>query len=248
LNIRLTKVAHWIDRHFVRLFTPTVGEAAERATRDYFFDVYVRERLYRQEFFSNAFKALRFNGIDGDYAEFGSWGGLTFALAYQESRRRGHHGKLWAFDSFMGLPSPQVEADEHPEWQSGRLATTLDEFHSKCAENGIPREAYTLVPGFYEDTLSTMAVTDEPTNIALAYVDCDLYSSTKGVLQFLEPRLKHGMIVAFDDYFCWSSSQISGERKALLEVTSDQEKWEWTPYMQFGWHGKSFVIEDKSLT
>lgn len=248
MTFRLEKLVQRVNTHLLRLFAPTVGEAAERAARQYFFDGDVRERLYRQEFFSNAFKALRFNGIDGDYAEFGSWGGLTFALAYQESRRRGHHGKLWAFDSFQGLPSPQVEADDHPEWQSGRLATTLDEFHSNCAENGIPRDTYIAVPGFYEDTLSTMSVTDEPTNIALAYVDCDLYSSTKAVLDFLEPRLKHGMIVAFDDYFCWSPSQISGERKALLEITSDQEKWEWTPYIQFGWHGTSFVIEDKSLS
>jgi hypothetical protein len=174
--------------------------------------VYVRERLYRQEFFSNAFKALRFNGIDGGYAEFGSWGGLTFALAHQESRRRGHHAKLWAFDSFQGLPSPAVEADDHPEFQTGRLAMTLEEFHASCAKNRVPRDAYNVVPGLYEDTLSAMSDTDEPTNIALAYVDCDLYSSTKAVLQFLEPRLKHGMIVAFDDYFCWSPSQIP-ERK-----------------------------------
>jgi len=141
-----------------------------------------------------------------------------------------------------------VEADGHPEWQAGRLATTLEEFHATCAENGIPRDSYNVVPGFYEDTLATMSVTEEPTNIALAYVDCDLYSSAKAVLRFLEPRMKHGMIVAFDDYFCWSPSQISGERKALLEVASEQKQWEWTPYMQFGWHGTSFVIEDKSLT
>jgi len=100
MPVRLRKVAQKVSGHVVQLFAPTVGEMAERAARDYFFDVYVRERLYRQEFFSNAFKALRFNGIDGDYAEFGSWGGLTFGLAYQESRRRGHSAKLWAFDSF----------------------------------------------------------------------------------------------------------------------------------------------------
>ncbi|HEX9378549.1 MAG TPA: TylF/MycF/NovP-related O-methyltransferase [Gaiellaceae bacterium] len=248
MRVRLGKVAQKVNGHLVRLFAPTVGEAAERAAQEYFFDVYVRERLYRQEFFSNAFKALRFNGIDGDYAEFGSWGGMTFALAHQEARRRGHPAKLWAFDSFKGLPSPQVEADEHPEWRTGRLSTTLEEFHATCAKNDIPRDAYEVIPGFYENTLSTMSITDEPTNIALAYVDCDLYSSTRAVLRFLEPRLKHGMIVAFDDYFCWSPSQISGERKALLEVTSDEDKWEWTPYVQFGWHGASFVIEDKSLT
>jgi O-methyltransferase len=245
---RLAKVAQRIDNHLLRLFAPTVGGAAERAAQRYFFDVYFREGLYRQEFFSNAFKALRFNGIDGDYAEFGSWGGMTFALAYEAARRGGHRANLWAFDSFQGLPSPQIEGDEHPEWQAGRLAMTLEEFHATCAENEIPRDAYNVVPGFYEDTLPTMSVTDEPTNIALAYVDCDLYSSTKAVLRFLEPRLKHGMIVAFDDYFCWSPSQISGERKALLEFASDQHKWEWTPYLQFGWAGTSFVIEDKKLT
>ncbi len=33
--------------------------------------VRVRERLCRREFFYNAFRALSFNGIGGDYAEFG---------------------------------------------------------------------------------------------------------------------------------------------------------------------------------
>ena len=66
MPVRLRKVAQKVSGHVVQLFAPTVGEMAERAARDYFFDVYVRERLYRQEFFSNAFKALRFNGIDGD--------------------------------------------------------------------------------------------------------------------------------------------------------------------------------------
>jgi hypothetical protein len=60
--------------------------------------------------------------------------------------------------------------------------------------------------------------------------------------------MKHGMIVAFDDYFCWSESQISGERKAMLDYVSDDTRWDWVPYMQFGWHGTSFVIEDKALT
>jgi O-methyltransferase len=56
--------------------------------------------------------------------------------------------------------------------------------------------------------------------VALACVDCDMYSSTRTVLSFLESRLKHGMIVAFDDYFCWSSTQISGERRAFVEFVA----------------------------
>jgi hypothetical protein len=215
--------------------------------REHSFDVYVRERLGRQEFFFNAFKALRFNGIAGDYAEFGSEGGRTFALAYQESRRHGHAARLWAFDSFEGLPAPAGGADEHPSWAEGRMATSLEQFHAICAENGIPRGAYTAVAGPYEQTLATMSKADPPTAIALAYVDCDLYSSTTTVLAFLESRLKHGMIVAFDDYFCWSASQLSGERKAMLEFVAGDRRWEWVPYMRFGWHGNSFVIEDRAL-
>jgi O-methyltransferase len=125
------------------------------------------------------------------------------------------------------------------------MAVTLEQFHAVCAKRGIPRDAYTVVPGFYEETLAAMAPEDEPRNIALAYVDCDLYSSTKTVLEFLRPRLKHGMIVAFDDYFCWSATQAAGERRAMRELAADDERWEWVPYVQYGWHGQSFVVEER---
>jgi hypothetical protein len=205
-----------------------------------------REEVTRQEFFHNAFTALSFNGIDGDYAEFGC-GLITFALAYHESRRHQRKRKLWAFDSFQGLPASRDERDQHPIWKEGFMATSVDAFHEICASNGIPKEAYTVVQGFYEHSLTTLSPDDEPRNIALAYVDCDLYSSTKAVLQFLEPRLKHGMIVAFDDYFCWSPSQIAGERRAMLEVLAHHSRWALVPYLPFGWHGNSFVVEDRRI-
>ena len=127
------------------------------------------------------------------------------------------------------------------------MATSLDEFHATCASNGIPSDTYSVVPGFYDQTLTGLSPEDAPKNIALAYVDCDLYSSSKTVLQFLIPRLKHGMIIAFDDYFCFSASQISGERKAMLEFLANDGRWALLPYMQFGWHGNSFVIEEKRI-
>jgi O-methyltransferase len=212
--------------------------------RRYFFHWQIREEWGRQEFFANAFKALLFNGIDGEYAEFGSCGGTTFFLAYREAKRHGHPAQLWAFDSFEGLPRPR-ETDHHPRWIEGKMVTTVDEFHAICKKRGIPRDKYEVVPGFYEESLPAMSPTDPPADIALAYVDCDLHSSTKPVLDFLEPRLKQGMIVAFDDYFCWSGSKPSGERTAMLEFSARNERWEWVPYVQFGWHGMSFVIEDR---
>jgi len=182
-----------------------------------------RQRRGRQEFFYNAFKALSFNGIDGDYVEFGCCGGMTFALAYHEATKHGHKAKLWAFDSFQGLPAPKEAKDSHPKWVEHKMSTTLEQFHKLCAANQVPRDAYNVIPGFYDKTLPAMSCTDGPKDIALAYIDCDLYSSTKDVLEFLTPRLKHGMIIAFDDYFCWSATQnLWRENGDVGEVLGEQ--------------------------
>ncbi len=220
--------------------------AADRVVGPWLFDPRIQEWIGRRHFFYNAFKALRFNGIDGDYAEFGTGGGTTFALAYRESRRHGHGARLWGFDSFQGLPDAPDSGD-HPRWIPGKMDNSLERFVEICTENGIPRDAYTLVRGYFDDTLPRLAPSDEPREIALAYVDCDLYSSTKPVLDFLRPRLRQGVVVAFDDYFCWSATAVAGERRAMLEFQSANPRWRWVPYVQFGWHGMSFVIEDAEL-
>src|SRR5215470_9389685 len=112
----------------------------------------------RREFFRRAFIALGFNGIDGDYAEFGCYTGTTFGLAYSEYRKAADHlaflpyaekGQrlFWALDSFRGLPAPSCPEDEHPFWVEGELSTSVDEFHNACTRNQIPRSAYEVVEG-----------------------------------------------------------------------------------------------------
>lgn len=206
------------------------------------------ERSQRREFFRRAFVALGFNKIDGDYVEFGCHGGTTFGLAYHEATRIGRICKYWGFDSFAGLPAQSAPEDEHPEWITGTMRTGLDDFHLLCRYNRIPRSAYEVVPGYYEVSLVDESLSGRlPSNISLAFIDCDLYSSTLTVLNFLLPRLKHGMILAFDDYYCWSDSQSSGERRACAAIFSHHKDWALVPYVQFGWAGMSFVVESKHL-
>jgi hypothetical protein len=71
-----------------------------------------------------------------------------------------------------------------------------------------------------------------------------MYSSTVTVLDFLAPRLKHGMIIAFDDYFCWSPTHPSGERVALLEFEHTHPHWHMLEFQRFNWAGRAFVVED----
>lgn len=207
------------------------------------------EVAHRREFMRRAFAAQRFNGITGDYAEFGCWGGMTFGLAFEESRRRGMRPTLWAFDSFEGLPPRAGPEDEHPVWQPGTLSTSVDEFRAICTRNGLAPSDYRVVPGYYDATIGPSATFAGPlpADISVAYVDCDLFSSTATVLHFLGSRMKHGMIVAFDDYFCYSPTAAAGERKAMLEFLARDRRFDFLPYVQFGWHGMSFVVEDRSL-
>jgi hypothetical protein len=193
---------------------------------------------------------LAFNGITGDYAEFGCASATTFGLSHSAMRFAYSPRHLWAFDSFQGLPAPTGEFDDHPVWTAGNMAFSLEEFLRACDDQDISGASYTTVPGFYEDTIAQGAASYKgplPTDIALAYVDCDLYSSTRTVLEFLSSRLKHGMVVAFDDYFCYSKNTIAGERLALLEFESANAKFRFTSYQPFGCAGMSFVVEDQRL-
>jgi hypothetical protein len=126
---------------------------------------------------------------------------------------------------------------------------SLADFLSVCRDNGIAESDFTVVAGFYENTIGAEAsyTGSLPTDIAFAYIDCDMHSSTTIVLEFLRKRLKHGMIVAFDDYYCASSTALAGERKALLEFLDSDTRFNFLPYVQFGWHGMSFQLEKRAL-
>ena len=208
-------------------------------------DLHAREWACRDEFFFNAFQALTFNGIKGDYCEFGSHGCVTFRLAYKQSRRLGHRARLWAFDSFAGFPASTDERDDHPKWKKGGMSFALDQFNGACELAGIATADYEVVPGYYDQSLPSLGRDGGPQDICLAYIDCDMYTSTKMVLDFLAPRLKHGMIIAFDDYYCWSTTQPSGERLAMRHAFPDDGRWELVPYQTIGWAGASFVVEAK---
>jgi O-methyltransferase len=201
----------------------------------------------RRKFLRKAFMAIWVNMIPGDYAEFGCCGATTFRLAHQASRGNLVRPHLWAFDSFKGLPKSE-SAEEHPRWVSGAMTMDRNEFISSLDFHGVQREDYTIVEGYYSETLRAPGADEYCKDIAIAYVDCDMYESTREVLHFLKGRLKHGMIIAFDDYYCWWSKGVAGERIAFLEFESEtRSEYNFLPLYNFGWHGQSFVVEARQF-
>lgn len=231
-------------------------EATGQPDRDLVIKAIVKHRDDLERFFLDATMALNVNGISGDYVEFGSWGGASLTTAYQTIAKGGRVRRLWAFDSFEGLPEARDERDVHPQWgaggqgngsvlSAGQKAEDLsgvEAFQRSCEAAGVPRDAYTAVPGYFEDVLPTLGDRG-PTDIALAYVDCNMYSSSVTVLTYLEPLLKHGMIVAFDDYQCWSPDRVSGQRAALVELLDRCPQWRFRRFKDPHWGGVSFVVE-----
>lgn len=205
------------------------------------------ERRERAEFLRRAMHLLGFNGISGDYLEFGCFSGTTFSIAYYEARKSPVPRRGWAFDSFQGLPAPAGELDHHPYWKEGVLSMSAAEFVRELKQRSVPDSWYHVVSGFYANTLAPDKWPGLPRDVALAYVDCDMYSSTRVVLTFLTSRLKHGMIIAFDDYFCYSDKALAGDRRAMLEMLNQSTRWAFVPYLGIGWHGMSFIVEDKAL-
>ncbi|MDH4988523.1 TylF/MycF/NovP-related O-methyltransferase [Aminobacter anthyllidis] len=198
------------------------------------------EFLRRREFFAKAFNMLSYNRIGGDYAEFGCGGGATLTMAYRESTDVGEGRTFWAFDSFKGLPPIEQSDDQHPEWHEGAYAVSEVDYRRRCRLAGVPEDQLRLVAGYYDNSLTKSDI-EYPQDIALAYVDCDLFSSTTTVLQFLRSRLKNGMLLAFDDYFCHTQEGKSGEQKAFDLFRQETPEFSFEPYLTIGWHGQSFI-------
>lgn len=199
----------------------------------------------KRAFIKKAFAALQFNGIAGDYLEFGTGRGLSFIAADRANRRSSRPlRKLWGFDSFEGLPEETSAPDQHRAWIAGTMACSQAEFRRICWSHDVRN--YELVPGFFAESLAKLGPDSFPSgSIAMVYVDCDLYSSTRQVLDFLWPRLAGGMVVAFDDYFNFNQSGVSGERRALEErLASAGGRVRFQPYIQYGYAGQSFIVED----
>lgn len=154
--------------------------------------------------------------MPGYYFEFGSHGANTMRMAWDSFRHL--FDRLYvAFDSFEGLP--EIPEDERQEiWQAGKLRTDEDEFIHTCLEHGMRRDRLITVKGFYRNTL-----TDElqerllPNPAAVVYVDCDLYSSTRPVLRFIDPFLQRGTVVVFDDWVAFHGDPDKGEQRAWAE-------------------------------
>jgi hypothetical protein len=166
----------------------------------------------------------------GAYYEFGLGEGHTFKRAHQAideiARDLGYSGttglgvKMIGFDSFEGLPEPG-QWDRRVDWVRGAFSYARDTFVRSMETAKVPRDAYRLIPGFYDASL-TPALRDEleACRPSIVMMDCDFYSSTMTVLEWLRPLLVDGTMFIFDDIWAYMGHPDFGELRAIREFNA----------------------------
>lgn len=183
--------------------------------------------------------------VRGDYLEFGMWKGGSMIAAYHFSKRFGSMSdmRFFGFDSFEGIPSLSVNKREAKAFPPGSFSAGLAEVRRNLIDADVDMSRVELVPGWYSDTLNHE--TEEKFSlraVAIVNVDCDVYESTVPVLAFVEPYLVDGSIIIFDDWYCFANREKLGEQKAFKEWLKRSPHLKATPYKEFGWDGKAFII------
>ncbi len=164
--------------------------------------------------------------IKGLYLEFG----VAQAVHTNYIASKIPQYKVHGFDSFRGFPE---------SWNG-----TSPEYHNYNGKMPKVEKNVILHDGWFDKTLPRFAKESDE-KIAYLNIDCDLYSSTKIVFDYLGDKIQKGTIIHFDEYLNFPD-WVNHEYKAWNEfVEKNNIKFE---YIAIGEKGMVAVKVLKSLT
>ena len=104
-------------------------------------------------------------------------------------------------------------------YNKGEYACQEETFKRIVTKAGVRPDDVEVVAGFYDKTLNQHTKSKRSLEKAsVVYVDCDLYASTKLVLEFIEDLVDVGSILMFDDWHVFGRNNSAfGEVKAFSE-------------------------------
>jgi hypothetical protein len=166
------------------------------------------------EFECDLLQELISSEIEGAVCEFGVFQGQTFKPLVDLVTREDPQRLLVGFDSFEGLPEPDV-INDLIGWHSGQFACDKETVRTYLG-NDLPN--LRLVKGWFSESLADVASYGPGLEkVSFARIDSDLYASAMDVLNFLDTRLVPGSILIFDE---WSFDLNKSETKAFVDWQS----------------------------
>lgn len=139
----------------------------------------------------------------GLYLEFGVWKGDSISYVCDNL-------PLWeiiGFDSFEGLPERWSRNDDD-RYEPGYFSLNGE------IPNLNPR--IKLIKGWFEATIPVWLKNNNINQVDLLHVDCDIYSSSKTILENLAPYIKSGTTIVFDEFLLYDNFE-NHEIKAFYE-------------------------------
>jgi hypothetical protein len=188
--------------------------------------------------------AMEWGTAEGsDYLEFGIYKGFSLwyaqAVALDANVR---DMRFFGFDSFSGLP-PVVGKDKGGSFFEGDFACSEETVRSFLDRNGTDWKKTFLVKGWFDQTLTPAArETYGLRTCSVCLIDCDLYESTRDVLNFIEPLLKDKTVLIFDDWSDFGNDPSKGEQKAFSEFLEKNPRIKAEPFRIQGYNGCGFIV------
>jgi hypothetical protein len=191
----------------------------------------------------------------GTYYEFGTgWGGTlaSFMLAAEQvaaARKMDPAAfRVYAFDSFEGLPPSDHPADRHSGWREGSFANSVEVIRAKMDTHPFAKRVpTTYIKGYYEESLTSGLIDElKPFPPAIITLDVDFYTSTKTVLSWIDQFVASGALIYFDDIWSYHGHPEFGQMRAIHEFGVEGNGY-LVPFNTFGEAGKTFVYSRKTF-
>jgi len=136
---------------------------------------------------------LAIEDVEGDIIELGTYKGGTTIMLARLLKRVGSTKEIYACDTFEGFPYD----DRYGILSEGENADTSKQYVEQKFRRFEVSDKIHLVQGRFEDVLEAQ-LGDK--SYSYAFIDCDLYQSTKHALNYVLPRMVDGGLIVFHDY------------------------------------------------
>ena len=222
LIVKLLRRSHMLVMRSDRLTTEQRRENRRVGSDWPFMNAQTMIGLERLDNIQNLVEDALARGVEGDLIETGVWrgGACIFMRAILKSRNI-QDRRIWACDSFEGLPTPDTErypADKGTGFHHlNFLAVSQEEVAANFEKYDLLDDQVKFVKGYFEDTLAHVPVE----KLALMRLDGDQYGSTITALENLYPKLSCGGYVIVDDFHLDCCRSAVNDYRSAHSITDE---------------------------
>ena len=182
----------------------------------------------------------------GDYLEFGVFTGSSFCHAIrcfnklERFNPNQRQTKFIGFDSFEGFGELD-DFDKHPFYIDQNFQTNFNSVKKRVKKTVNNKYKFSLIKGYFEDTLTKNCTKYNIKNIRIAFIDSDTYSSSKLAFDFIKNNVSPGSHLILDDFYSYNGDPNKGVSRAFNEFLT-QSGYNYRKILDYGMGGVAVVL------